>query len=179
MKRRTFIGLLSSLAIPTVSVGKSVMENKITPPTEEEDFYQFFLNFNGFPINENQKFMYKGYREKWNYLTFDRRMGVSTFLLTLAAWESFKGKRVVHFSSNKHLSDIIRRTYDDKIYEKFEGKSPDNIDFVNINRNTFPLKGLRYEVGLYDESGSDIYHPNWSHLYPLFENSICIKTTEL
>jgi hypothetical protein len=147
-------------------------------PNPTGEFYKFFENFNGYPINYDQKTMFRGYIEGYNYLTFTRRKGVSIFLLTLAAWEAFNGKNVIHFSSNRQLCEMVRRQYDENIDIRFDGKSPP-IEFQNINRDTFPLKGIRYQVGLFDNSGLNQFHKNWSHFQPLFENNIHIETIEL
>lgn len=174
MKRRTFLGLFGALFVPTITVGKTIIENKITPPTEEEEFFQFFLNFNGFPINDAQKSMYRFYKNGYMSNCYSRQVGVTTFMLTLAAWEAFKGKRVVHFSSNMMLSDHIRRMYDKNIDERFDGKSPP-IDFVNINRYTYPLKGFRYDIALLDQS-DPYYHEEWSYIVPMVSKYLLLKS---
>ena len=144
-------------------------------PNPTEDFYYFFEKFNGFPINDKQKKMFNGYVKKWNYMSFDRQQGVSTFMLTLAAWEAFNNKNVVHFSSNRNLSEIMRERYNEIIDIRFEGKSPP-IDFISIARDTYPLKGIRYQVGLFDDSGVFDFDYKWTHFQPLFENSIHLVT---
>lgn len=188
MKRRSFIGgILASIGL----LGASFKAHGSVPQSEDE-FYNFFKKFNGYPINDNQKLMYRAYKEKWNHCSFNRRLGVSTFMITLAAYESYNGKRVVHFSSNRKLSDLMSKSYDIKVSQNM---APDKgivggrflvyrdtrtIDFVNIDRNTFPLRGLRYDVGLFDESGrrDDYFYKNWVHFQPLFKNSVCLSTVE-
>lgn len=176
MKRRTFIGLLSALGIPTVAIGKNIIENKITPPTEEEDFYQFFLNFNGFPINDAQKSMFIFYKNGYTSNRYPRQVGVSTFMLTLAAWEAFNGKRIVHFSSSEKLRDLIHRQYNKNIDERFNGKAP-SIDFVNIERKNWPPISKGYDIALLDQS-DPYYHKDWSIIAPLVNKHLLLKTQE-
>lgn len=177
MKRRTFLGSALALFIPTSVIGKTIIENNIAPPTEEEDFFQFFLNFNGFPISDNQKSMFRFYKHGYTSSCYGRRMGVSTFMITLAAWEAFKGKRVVHFSSSEMLRDLCSKQYERNIVKHFDGKSPP-IDFVNINRKTYPLKGLRYDIALLDQS-YPYYHDQWSYIVPMVDKHLLMKTYEL
>lgn len=177
MKRRTFLGTLGALFLPITVVAKTIGDDKITPPTQGEDFYQFFLNFNGFQINDAQRNMFWCYRNKITYQKYSRRHGVSTFMLTLAAWEAFNGKNVVHFSSSEMLTDLIRKQYDKKIYERFDGKSP-NIDFVNIKRKKYPSKGLRYDIALYDQS-DPYFHEEWSYIIPMVEKHLLLKTYDI
>lgn len=174
MKRRSFIGgIFASIGL----LGASFKAHGAVPVQSEDEFYGFFEKFNGYPINDNQKLMYRAYKEQWNHCSFNRRLGVSTFMITLAAYESYNGKRVVHFSSNWHLRDRMNKSYDIKVYQNMDGKSPNNIDFINIDRDTFPLKGRGYDVGLFDESGSNDYvYKNWRHFQPLFRNSLCLRT---
>ena len=180
MKRRTFLGALGALFLPTVAVAKTIVENKITPPTEEEDFYQFFLNFNGFPINEMQKGMFRFYKNGYTSNAYGRQLGVSTFMLTLAAWEAFKGKTVVHFSSNQYLRDKIRRKYYeniDKHFEKYcDGKFPGiNFDSIESQNRGYMMK--KYDVALLDQS-SPYYHEAWSAITPSVKKTLLLKTYE-
>jgi hypothetical protein len=179
MKRRTFLGALGALFLPTVVVAKTIVENKITPPTEEEDFYQFFLNFNGFPISESQKSMFRFYKNGYTSNAFGRRIGVSTFMLTLAAWEAFKGKVVVHFSSNRDLSNRIRNKYNENIDKHFDGKSP-SIDFASIESKNTRTGCImkKYDVALLDQS-DPYYHKAWSIITPSVEKYLLLKTYEL
>lgn len=177
MKRRSFIGgIFASIGF----LGASFKAHGAAPVQSEDEFYSFFKKFNGYPITSEQRLMYIHYREQWNHCSFNRRAGVSTFMITLAAYESYNGKRVVHFSSNRHLRDRMSKSYDTKVSQNMDGKMPVYIDFVNINRDTFPLKGLRYNVGLFDESGprDNYFYKNWVHFQPLFENSVCLSTVE-
>lgn len=182
MKRRTFLGVLGALFLPTVAVAKTIVENKITPPTEEEGFYQFFLNFNGFPISDSQKSMFLFYKNGYTSNAYGRRIGVSTFMLTLAAWEAFKGKVVVHFSSNRDLSNRIRNKYNENIDKYFDGKSP-SIDFANIESNIESKKNMgcimkKYDVALLDQS-DPYYHKTWSIITPSVKKYLLLKTYEL
>jgi len=176
MKRRTFLGALGALFLPTVAVAKTIVENKITPPTEEEYFYQFFLNFNGFPINEMQKGMFRFYKNGYTSNAYGRQLGVSTFMLTLAAWEAFKGKTVVHFSSNQYLRDKIRRKYEKNIDKHFDGKSP-SIDFANIESKNMGCIMKKYDVALLDQS-DPYYHKAWNAIAPSTEKHLLLKTYE-
>jgi hypothetical protein len=174
MKRRTFLGALGALFLPTVAVAKTIVENKITPPTEEEDFYQFFLNFNGFPINEMQKIMFNFYKNEYTADTYGRRIGVSTFMLTLAAWEAFKGKTVVHFSSYSFLSDMYKRRYQENIDKHFDGKSS-HIDFADIKSKNMGCKMKKYDVALFDQSDL-YYHEVWTAIVPSVERHLRLNT---
>jgi hypothetical protein len=178
MKRRTFLGALGALFLPTVVVAKTIVENKITPPTEEEDFYQFFLNFNGFPIIEMQKIMFNFYKNGFTADAYGRQIfGVSTFMLTLAAWEAFRGKTVVHFSSNQYLRDRVKRKFHQNIDKHFDGKSP-SIDFGNIESKNMGCIMKKYDVALLDQS-DPYYHEAWSTIAPSVKKHLLLKTYEL
>lgn len=177
MKRRTFLGALGALFLPTVAVAKTIVENKITPPTEEEDFYQFFLNFNGFPISESQKGMFRFYKNEYTSNAYGRRIGVSTFMLTLAAWEAFRHKTVVHFSSNQDLSNRIRNKYEENIEKHFDGKCP-SIDFANIESSNMGCIMRKYDVALLDQS-DPYYHKAWSAIAPSVKKHLLLKTYDI
>lgn len=160
MKRRTFLGALGALFLPTVAVAKTIVENKITPPTEEEDFYQFFLNFNGFPINEMQKTAFKQRYSKYNIGSRNRRSGVTTFLMTLAAWESLKGSTVILAHSNLWMKERVYRECMDKC-DKIGIPTTSFINMLVANdKQTHPLRGKSYDVCLYDCSGDD-FQSEW------------------
>lgn len=176
MKRRTFLGSFLTLFVPTVVIGKTIAEHNFNLPTEEDDFFQFFLNFNGFPISAAQQSMFRFYKNGYTSCAYNRRIGVSTFTITLAAWEAFRGKRVVHFSSSEMLRDLCYKKYNKNIYNNFDGKSP-TIDFLNIKRKTYPLKGLRYDIALLDQS-FPYYHEQWSYIVPMVDKHLLMKTYE-
>lgn len=153
MKRRTFLGVLGALFLPTVAVAKTIVENKITPPTEEEDFYQFFLNFNGFPINEMQKAAFKQRYSENNIGVRNRRSGVTTFLMTLAAWETIRNnKKVVVASSYYDLSKLFKNEFRRKC-ELIGIYTPPIIDFMVANNYDHNIRGKSFDVCLYDCSG--------------------------
>lgn len=150
MKRRTFLASVSALFIPTIVIGKTIIENKITPPTEEEDFYQFFLNFNGFPITDFQKALFEVYKMGHNSsLTYGRQGGVSTFQLTLAAWLSSKGKSVIHVSTNLHMKRLVSNKFKNNIQDVYKY----NLHFITPNIEQF--RGRRVDEVLFDRSGID------------------------
>lgn len=159
MKRRTFLGALGALFLPTVAVAKTIVENKITPPTEEEDFCQFFLNFNGFPINEMQKAAFKQRYSENNIGARNRRSGVTTFLMTLAVWESFKGRIVVLAHSNHWMKQRVYRECMNKC-DKIGIPTTSSINMLVANKQPYPLRGKSYDVCLYDCSGDD-FQSEW------------------
>lgn len=175
MKRRTFIGgLFASIGLVGTSLEVKGEKEPIISD-KHQNFYEFFHQFNGFPINNIQKTMYRQhcYDTPHKFLGFGRQYGVSTFLLTLAAWESMWGKNVLHCSSNQRLCDMMREKFERKI-----GNTVHNtVDFVSMTRQTWPLHSMRYHVGLYDQSGND-YHYNWDLLYPNFEKGLHCRTVE-
>jgi hypothetical protein len=183
MKRRTFLGALGALFLPMVAVAKTIVDNKITSPTEEEDFYQFFLNFNGFPINEMQKTAFKQRYSNHNIGLRDRRSGVTTFLMTLAAWESLKGIAVILAHSNHCMKARVYRECMDKC-DKIGISTASSINMLVANdKQTYPLRGKSYDVCLYDCSGDDFqseWYKNTIHIGYLRKKfyALALQTTE-
>jgi hypothetical protein len=173
MKRRNFIGGLFASSILFGTTLKASGPKPIVS-SEEEQFYTFFQKFNGFPIHDYQKTMFEWYKKDYKLMTMGRRTGVSVFMLTIAAWEAcIHNKNVVHFSSNQHLSELVKRQFREKI-----GNRPHaTVDFVSIQRDAYPLRAIRYHVGLYDVSGAMEY-TKWCHMVPLFEKNFSLQTGE-
>jgi hypothetical protein len=48
-----------------VSIEPTSIE-EVKPKSEDEQFYEFFEKFNGFPINDDQKFIHKSFKSGKN-----------------------------------------------------------------------------------------------------------------
>ena len=157
MKRRSFLtGLLASSTLFGVTLKSDAM-NIIKPKTEEEQFYEFFEKFNGFPINELQKMMYIWYKHDYGIVTMGRQTGCSTFLITLGNWEGSKGKTVLHVSSNEKLRQIAA----DKTWNTRNG-----LGYKGIHFGVSHLHGGKNvyleNIVLYDNSGDyKMYDKYW------------------
>lgn len=139
--------------LPTISIAKNVVEKKA--PVDEkqlpdaEEFYRFFEKFNGFPISVRQKNLYD-WKDKVGILHFGRQYGVTTFLLTLAAFEAAKGKRVVHVSSNQHMVNYCRLTYQKNRENVTQYSWSDSPVFISQNND---IRGRNIDALLMDCSG--------------------------
>jgi hypothetical protein len=102
MKRRNFIGgLLSSIALIGTTIKAKAEEVKIIK-SDEEDFYEFFHKFNGFPISKDQKMYYDWYNKDYKHMSMNRQTGTTTFLITLAAYKSLKNETVSYFTFSEY-----------------------------------------------------------------------------
>jgi hypothetical protein len=169
-KLKSILGLLGSLFIPKITIDKTQIENEITPPTDEEDFNQFFLNFNGFPINKKQKQLFKTRYSRNNVRILSRQSGATTFLTTLCAWESLKGKKVMIAQSNQRLTTLQKSNYFNKC--QTIGINPIPVDlFVANDRYTDKIRGKTYDICLYDCSSRTIERNWWASA-----KSSCVNT---
>jgi hypothetical protein len=129
MKRRTFLtGLLVSTVLSGITL-KSEAITTIKPKAEEEQFYEFFERFNGFPINSYQKEIYQRFTSSdMKHVTGPRQMGATTLLITFAAWQNEKNKRVVYYSMSELMSKYVKKLY----YSNYNnlGKIPNEKLFV-------------------------------------------------
>jgi hypothetical protein len=129
-------------------------------PNPTEEFYKFFEQFNGFPINKMQKQAFKQRYSRNNIGTRDRQSGVSTFFMTLVAWEaSVNNKQVIMASTTRDLSKMFQREYDNKCRNM--GINPPPVDFmVADDRCDSNICGRTFDVCLYDCS-RDRWQLDW------------------
>jgi hypothetical protein len=147
MKRRSFLtGLLASSALLGVTLKSDAM-NIIKSKTEDEQFYEFFEKFNGFPINSYQQMMYIWYKNDYGIVTLGRQMGVSTFLITLAAFLN-KTKHILHVSTNYRLAGYIQ-----KIYLKNNNGRSNGVYFGWADQHGGKETDSFFDMVLYDNSG--------------------------
>ena len=180
MKRRTFLtGLLASSALLGLTI-KADVPDVVDIFTWDEPFYDFFKKFNGFEISQYQKFLYEAYINNQHYmLTYGRQVyGISTLLLTLAAWESqvdyFHGD-TVFISSNSHLNKIRQSILKHK--ESELGISFP-VRFVNIENIPFAPCGKSVRTAFYDCSGD--WHSDWKIIKPLVYNkTFTVRTVDI
>jgi hypothetical protein len=176
MKRRSFLtGLLSSSALLGVSL-KSEAMNIVKPKTEEEQFYEFFEKFNGFPISDQQKTFFNWYKKDYKMMTMGRQTGTTTFLITLSAWLSQKGQEVVYFSHTKFTEKLYR-----DIYYK---NSIRNLKISQINghphpifissSSDLPIIGRRYDYVLFDNCNYEFVYGIMAH-----HSGFSLKTIEI
>jgi hypothetical protein len=160
MRRRNFIGgVLSSIALIGTSIKAKSDEVKVIR-TDEEDFYEFFHKFNGFPISEDQKMFYDWYNKDYKKMTMGRQTGTTTFSITLAAYKSLKNETVSYFTFSEY-----HRKYCVGIYKR---------NMINF-REKFPRKVwtqmepffLIHSDGIRGKNPSISLFDNWSYTrYP-------------
>jgi hypothetical protein len=169
MKRRSFLtGLFASSALLGVSL-KSEAMNILKPKTEEEQFYEFFEKFNGFPISDLQKNYYDWYKKDYKMMSMGRQTGTTTFLITLSAWLSQKGKEVIYFSHTHYTEQLYRDIYC--------RNSIQNLKISEINSHPHPIFlstdkigpiSRRYDYALFDNCDYEVvrcilpHHPGFS-----------------
>lgn len=160
MKRRNFIGaLISSIALIGTTIKAKSEEVKIIR-TDEDDFYDFFYKFNGFPISDNQKLYYDWYNKDYKMMTMGRQTGTTVFLITLAAYKALKDEVVSYFTFSEN-----HRRYCVGIYKRnmidFREKYPRKVwtqmePFFLISSDG--IRGKHLSIALFD---------NWSYTrYP-------------
>jgi hypothetical protein len=162
MKRRSFLtGLLASSALLGVTLKSEVM-NIIKPKTGKEEFYEFFEKFNGFSINENQKLMYSWYTKDYGIVTLGRQMGVSTLLITLAAFlNKTKNTNVLHVSTNYKLAGYFQ-----EIYLKNNNGISNGVYFGWADKHGGKETDGFFDIVLYDNSGdyAEMYNKYYSRI---------------
>lgn len=146
------------------------------PWEEIQEFCDFFEDFNGFPINDDQKIMFDKYENNSTHLTFDVGSGVTTFMMTLAAWESLDDKNVIYFTCNKDSESKLRDIFDEKMNKYSDEKY--SVEFVSINKNFNCPICKKYNIGLWDDTvGAS--NNNWNIVFPSFNNALRIKSSTL
>ena len=103
------------------------------PNDETYKFYKFFKRFNGFSINDDQKKMYKLIKNG-GHTTNSRQRGATVLLLTIAAWESLKGKKVKYIAHNNDTANRYRRDFKLR-WTNVSDSSIDNVDFITPHVN--------------------------------------------
>lgn len=163
MKRRTFTGSILALFIPTVSIAKQATEIQ-SISTDEIEFYKFFEKFNTFSINENQKLMYSWYQKNYGIVTMGRESGVSTFLITLAAFLNItKNTNILHISTNYKLAGYFQQ-----IYLKNTNGESRGVYFGWADKHGGKETDEFYDIVLYDNSNGcgevyDKYYSRTNH----------------
>lgn len=179
MKRRNFIGgLISSIALIGTTTKAKSEEVKIIR-TEDDNFYNFFYRFNGFPINEMQKRAFQARYSQYNMGTRIRRSGASVFLMTLAAWEANRGKQVMLAHTNNDLGRIVKIDYFNKCQKM--GIIPTPVDsLVAHDSSDYNLCGRSWDIVLHDCSGESWNMYWWDqtdHRYNDYR--LALRTAEL
>lgn len=150
-RRNSIGGLISSIALIGTTIKAKSEEVKIIR-TDEDDFYDFFYKFNGFPINEMQKRAFKARYSQYNMGIRNRRSGVSVFLMTLAAWEANRGKQVMLAHTTNELGRRVKIDYFNKCQRM--GINPTPVDsLVAHDSCDYNLCGRSWDIALYDCSG--------------------------
>lgn len=170
MKRRNFIGgLLSTIGLGATlkaSESSSMVYSPYIPiiKSEEEQFYEFFEKFNGFPINDDQKRMYK-YKNTLRDVCMirSRRVGATTYLMTLTAWEACQGKQVVFAHSTGELLNNVKREY---IFKCDSLKITPTPVYWTVAGNSSDIRGRSFDVCLYDSS-FDFKNDWWNNARPV------------
>ena len=137
--------------------------------SEKEKFCEFFEKFNGFPISKTQKDFFDWYKKDCKMISMGRRTGCSTFLRTLAAWESSKGKKVIYCTDSQNFTR-------DQYFE-FRSKGI-NIDYYySFSKGVNPLFNRTFDVGIYD-CFKPVWNEQWSYLNDYFPESFALRTYE-
>lgn len=151
-------------------------------PDPTEEFYKFFEKFNGFPINKMQEQAFKQRYSPNNLGVRGRRTGVSTFFMTLVAWESgLNNKQVIMASTTRDLSKMFQREYNNKCMNMGLVTTPIVFTVANDKCDSDNL-GRKYDICLYDCSG-DNWQLDWfrnAEIYALYSGgySLALKTIE-
>lgn len=177
MKRRNFIkGIVGTCAF--LASGVAFSEPKENKNKEKIDpFYIFFEKFNGFPINDYQKRAYQSYiNKKSNYFNSARQTGMTTFLVTMTAWQSFQNKQVIHLSENVVAHKHTKRIYDINIIKigLTPPKTPNftiltKLNVVGYSRDT------HFHFDLIDRSFMDIDY-EYRDILQHYKNKLFIGT---
>jgi hypothetical protein len=133
-----------------VYLGKFVKEK-----SEIDKFCDFFKSFNGFPINYIQKDLFLGISTKNNVRTLGRKCGTTTFLTTLAAWESLNNKKVLVVASNALSTENFYKTINRKCKSMGVGVPPLQVVYIDT-RFISSMRGLKCDIILYD-----CHEPRW------------------
>jgi hypothetical protein len=89
----------------------------VSKKSEHEDFYNFFREFNGFSINEDQKYMHKYFVDKQDgFVKLPRRTGKTIYSTTLAVWLQKQGKNVHYVTHNHETSKLVKRSLLSRAY---------------------------------------------------------------
>lgn len=126
-----------------------------TPESEDEKFYKFFENFNGFTINKWQMDVFISIGKSYRDLSIPRRKGMTTFALTYVAWLSLKGDDVIFATRNRHMATRCKNIY-------FENCNRANIkplpvDIVVVEDGRYDICGKVYDTAIYDCSGDTLF----------------------
>lgn len=101
LKRRTFIASLVGLGVAVALHTAYVATNKTEVDAKKKAkalFRRFFTTANGFPPNKYQTSWFHNYLEGEHHFRGDRQTGMTTFMLTLALYETkCNGINVVYF----------------------------------------------------------------------------------
>ena len=130
-----------------------------------------------------QKAAFKHRYSKNNIGVRNRRSGVTTFLMTLAAWEAIQNnKKVVVASSYYDLSKLFKNEFRRKC-ELIGVYTPPIISFVvTSDRDDCNIRGKSYDVCLYDCSGQMRALGWWESLQHCHRNnggySLLLQTIE-
>jgi hypothetical protein len=90
-----------------VYLGEFVSPKKEDP---DQEFYDFFKEFNGYEINNDQKDIHKYYtRFGEGYVNLPRRTGKTIYLSTLAIWLGRQGKNVHYITHNHDKGKWIKK----------------------------------------------------------------------
>ena len=163
MKRRNFIGgILSVIGLGVVGNKAQATDNQILPiKSNEDEFYLFFYRFNGFPINDNQKMFYDWYKKDYKMMTMGRETGTTVFLITLAAFQAFKGRVVSYYTFCHHHANYCNQVYN-KNMDKYSNLTSEKA-FTNYITPLFMVcggEGRRTDLALFDNysySGYDAF----------------------
>lgn len=159
MKRRNFIGgILSAIALMGTTIKAKSEEVKIIQ-TDEEDFYDFFNKFNGFPIAFSQKSYYYWYKKDFLKMTMGRQSGTTTFLTTLAAYKTLGGEVVSYFTFSEHHKKYCRDIYMINMInfkEKYPGMGCEPTEPLFLS-NVDGIRGKYPSIALFDNWSNTIY----------------------
>jgi hypothetical protein len=130
------------------------------PKSEDDEFYEFFNEFNQFPISDAQKRMYSVIKNG-GYTSRERQCGSTTLLLTIAAYEAaIKDKYVVYFSHNIDTAKLYQREFNNKWFNlPFVYNLPKNVLFRTFGTNMDIFRG-HYNARVFFDNIRLFAHPS-------------------